>query len=88
MAVELRNVIGAALGRPQEVTLLFDHPTSESLVDYLVAATAGSGGRSAAPPVEEPRTISAADVEMVAELSEAEAEAMLLAELSATDHDA
>jgi hypothetical protein len=87
MAVELRNVIGAALGEAQQATLLFDHPTSEALVDYLLAAAERAGARSAPPPTAEAPTISAADVEMVAELSEAEAEAMLLAELSATDHD-
>lgn len=79
MAVELRNSLGGALGRSLPATLLFDHPTLEGLAGFLEhlltpsepkpQTAEGTDGR---PP------ILAADLE---QLSEAEAEALLLAEL-------
>ena len=94
MAVELRNVIGVALGGAQPATLLFDHPTSESLVDFLVAAVdARSGppraeGPTAPDRLDDVALAALADVEMLSQVSEFEAEAILLAELSTMDHDA
>lgn len=35
MAVELRNALGMAIGRPLPSTLLFDYPTLEALVGYF-----------------------------------------------------
>jgi hypothetical protein len=77
MAVELRNALGAALGIVLPATLLFDFPTSSSLADYLVGSLF-----DAPDPVDvaEPGTLSVIDD--VAALTEEEAEALLLAELS------
>jgi polyketide synthase 12/myxalamid-type polyketide synthase MxaB len=36
MAVELRNGIGKALGKPLPVTALFDHPTIDALAGYVL----------------------------------------------------
>ncbi len=45
MAVEYRNNLAAALGRPLSATLVFDHPTIASLADFL-------GGSGAPEPVQ------------------------------------
>ena len=91
MAVELRNAIGGALGAPQPATLLFDHPTSASLVDHLVAVVDASVGPSAPAPDggrATPGPVATTDLAMLADLSDDEAEAMLLAELRSTDGEA
>jgi acyl transferase domain-containing protein/NAD(P)-dependent dehydrogenase (short-subunit alcohol dehydrogenase family)/phospholipid N-methyltransferase len=43
MAVELRNLLGTALGlkRPLPVTLVFDYPTVEAITDYLAKEALG-----------------------------------------------
>jgi acyl carrier protein len=85
MALELRNVLAQALGRPLSATLLFDYPTIRGLAGYLL-------GLVVEPEVEavEDRVVDrvedrkAAVLETDAELaamSEAEAEELLLAEL-------
>ena len=35
MAVELRNALGAAVGRPLPATLLFKYPSLQAITDYL-----------------------------------------------------
>jgi len=86
MAVELRNAVGAALGRPQPAALLFDHPTPDSLVEHLLAmVTAAAGDRPAPASIDpaaiDPAAIDPAAIDDVADLTEQEAEALLLAEL-------
>jgi acyl carrier protein len=82
MSVELRNALAATLKHSLPATLLFDYPTVESLALHLaknilrlqLAAPASSRA-------ENPRSSSAAqDLE---NLTESEAEALLLAELDA-----
>ena len=90
MAVELRNAVGTALGHPQPATLLFDHPTSDSLVDHLLGLVSAQSDSpmSQAPitPVGDPMAqaevlVTMAEMAKLAEMSEADAEALLLAEL-------
>jgi acyl carrier protein len=85
MAVELRNAIVAAAGRPLPATLLFDHPTLAALRDHLCDLLLPSD-RPASPHV--PTTQGAAsndNAAAVAAMSEADAQAQLLAELGLDD---
>jgi acyl transferase domain-containing protein/acyl carrier protein len=82
MSVELRNALAASLGRPLPATLLFDYPTVESLTQYLakdvlhLEAAPAAGGESA-----EEKSHGLSELE---NLTEAEAEALLVAELDKT----
>jgi acyl carrier protein len=80
MSVELRNALAASLGRSLSSTLLFDYPTVESLTHYLaknvlnlefVVRTSSEGGVAA----------DSKNLEELQEMSEIEAESLLLAEL-------
>jgi NAD(P)-dependent dehydrogenase (short-subunit alcohol dehydrogenase family)/acyl carrier protein len=92
MAVELRNLLGAACGTSLPATLLFDHPSIAALSDFLVTHVAGLASPAPAPAQESspdgdqglPAAGNGADV--LAALSEEEAEALLLAELAALNH--
>lgn len=87
MAVELRTLLGATLGltRSLPATLAFDHPSVEAISRYLhgelfgaASATSTTASSTAAATHAAPISNAAMDV---SQLSDAEAEALLLAEL-------
>jgi hypothetical protein len=75
MAVELRNALTRSIGQPLPATLLFDHPTLDALTRHVMCRL-GLTSFDAAP--------SSARND-VAGLTEAEAEAQLLAELNSLE---
>lgn len=54
MAVQLRNVLGSALGleRALPATLMFDHPTIDALAEFLEARIGGSNAGAVPAPTE------------------------------------
>jgi len=82
MAIELRNAVAAAWGAALPVTLLFDHPTVRALADHLLARLE-AGGAPAGPSSPAMRGLDRA----LAELSDDEAEALLLKELDTAPGD-
>ncbi len=79
MAIELRNVLQGDLGRSLPATLAFDYPTVDDIVGYLVE-TLGFG---AARTDESPDDRQGDEAAAVRSMSDAEAEALLDAELNA-----
>jgi malonyl CoA-acyl carrier protein transacylase len=69
LAMELRNRLEAALGRPLPATLAWNHPTVAALVDHL----AGGGGSAPAVPARPSAPAPAAALEAVAALSDEDA---------------
>jgi acyl carrier protein len=80
MSVELRNVLSRAAGRALPATLVFDHPTVDALADHLLKLLVGE--TVSPPPEAGAASRDERGREEVARLSDAEAEAALLAELS------
>ena len=82
MAVELRNLLNRESPQALPVTLLFDYPTLDALADYLEGLW-GLDGTEAPRRLTDGPARSAADdgVGIIAEMSDADAEAALLAEL-------
>jgi len=89
-AVEMRNTLSQLLESPLPSTLLFDYPTCEALAEYLLdsvprlttemeSESAPTKTHKTEPPVQPP---SLDDLD-IANLSDDEAEAILLAELEA-----
>lgn len=79
MAVELRNAINAAFAVSLPPTALFDYPTLEALAVYVVKDVMGLETVMQSAPVDERAPSFETDLD---ELTEEEAEALLLEELS------
>jgi acyl transferase domain-containing protein/NADPH:quinone reductase-like Zn-dependent oxidoreductase/NADP-dependent 3-hydroxy acid dehydrogenase YdfG len=80
MSVELRNALATSLGRPLSSTLLFDYPTVESLTHYLGKDVLHLEFADRGPS-EEGVASDDKDLQELKEISESEAESLLLAEL-------
>lgn len=81
-ALELRNRLQQAIGRPLPATLAFDHPTVAALGRYL-ADVLGLGDDRDREGLQETPAATGGDIET---LSDDEAEALLARELSGLDH--
>jgi acyl transferase domain-containing protein len=83
MAVELRNHFKGILGIPLSSTLLFDYPTIEALVHYLIETLNFETSDDHSSPIEShDHGVIQADIE---NMSEDEAEKLLLKELEMDD---
>lgn len=80
MALELRNVMAAALGRPLSATMLFDYPTIRGLAQRLLELAEPEMPVEVKSEVAGMSTSSDLEAELAA-MSDAEAEELLLAEL-------
>ena len=80
MALELRNTLCARLDRRLPATLLFDYPSIAAVADFVLRTSLPADASPAAPP--DSHEIPDSDLDG---LSAAEAEVLLLAELSAPE---
>jgi acyl transferase domain-containing protein/NADPH:quinone reductase-like Zn-dependent oxidoreductase/acyl carrier protein len=81
MAVELRNALGASLKCSLPATLLFDYPTLDALADFLAKELWPIETPPIPVGVPETRVTSSETADLI-DLSEEEAEALLLRELA------
>ncbi|MFO1456197.1 MAG: SDR family NAD(P)-dependent oxidoreductase [Steroidobacteraceae bacterium] len=79
LAVELRNVIGSAIGKSLPATLLFDYPTLDTLTDFLLGELGGASSAAAAAADVAAAPADANLVESIEELSDEEVERQLAA---------
>lgn len=79
LAVELRNTLGAALGRSLPATLLFDHPTIDALTDHLLAEIFTPAADSPAATVGKSVATGSAVVDSIEDLSDEEVDRQLAA---------
>jgi acyl transferase domain-containing protein/acyl carrier protein len=82
MAVEIRNVLGVQVGQVLPVSLLYDYPTVDALTGFLARLIPGleSGTPAEAVPADDRQRIAA-----LQQVSETEAEELLLKELQALE---
>jgi acyl transferase domain-containing protein/SAM-dependent methyltransferase len=84
MAIQLRNLLESGLGldRSLPATLMFDYPTIASISAYLLGCISGQGTSAVLPETAEVRPKSVSHrAQEIGELSDAEAEVLLLKHL-------
>jgi myxalamid-type polyketide synthase MxaB len=84
MAVELRNLLGSTVQATLPATLLFNYPSIQALVDYLAGEVLflAAASKPESQPEMETTSEQAATIAELESLSDEEAEALLLAELT------
>ena len=80
MSVELRNALATSLGRSLSPTLLFDYPTVETLTHYIAKNVLNLEFADQTSS-EDSVASNNKNLEELQEMSESEAESLLLAEL-------
>jgi hypothetical protein len=78
MAVELRNALGQSINQSLQATLVFDFPTLDALTDYLLNDILKLGDT---PSPEVVPSLQSDAANALADLTDEEAEELLLAEL-------
>jgi len=81
LAVELRNTLATALGRPLPATLLFDHPTIDALTDHLLRELSTSDTPQFDVSGPSTGTSASTIVDCIEDLSDAEVERQLAVRL-------
>jgi myxalamid-type polyketide synthase MxaB len=77
MAVELRNRLKAGLGCPIRATLIFDYPTLEALVDYLIQEVLVFSSETDMDTSPEEKISDLNLSELLEQLSDSEAESLI-----------
>jgi acyl carrier protein len=86
LALDLKNRLQTATGRRLSPTLAFDYPTIADLAAYLATDVLGIPLPGAAPTPVAQASPDNRDVAALGAMSEDEAEALLIAELSMNSH--
>ena len=81
MAVELRNYLQNILERSIPASLVFDYPNVEALAEYFIQDFEKPIDESDILPEEQPQAIAKSNLENIDDISEEEAEEMLLGRL-------
>ena len=81
LAIELRNVLGAAIGRTLPATLLFDYPTIEDLSAYLLTTLFPDAVESVVPDVAAPAETPATLIDDLSAMSDDDVERLFAAKM-------
>ena len=81
LAIELRNLVGAAIGRTLPATLLFDYPTIDDLSAYLLTTLFPDAEEKAVPDVAAPAETPATLIDDLSAMSDDDVERLFAAKM-------